>query len=277
MSGRRMVWLVALAATGVLTASCGGDSIVGDGGEEPPSVSLNVQSADFVAAAGEGAQGQAVAITNGGQGALTGLSRTIEFGSGEPAGWLTATLSGSAAPATLLLEASAASLAAGVYGATIGVSAAVAPFGPQLVAVTFTVTAPPSIALSSTTAHFEAGDDPAGLDAHVIDVTNGGTGGLAGLDVTIVYAETGGKLPPDWLVASLSQVVAPATLTLEFDGGDFPAGLHEATVTVSASGEAVTPQDIAVTLDVKKAGGYNLKENHKAERMVAPELRLRSP
>src|SRR5439155_3562155 len=49
---------------------------------------------------------QTVSITNGGGGTLSGLAvEPISYGTGQPTGWLSATLSGSTAPATLTLSA----------------------------------------------------------------------------------------------------------------------------------------------------------------------------
>jgi hypothetical protein len=86
---------------------------------------------------------QAVSVENADGGTLNGLGRS--FPDGQP-DWLTATLSGSVAPATLTVQASLFDrfghpLAAGTYASRIAVASAAASNSPQDVAVTFQVLA----------------------------------------------------------------------------------------------------------------------------------------
>src|SRR2546430_2555006 len=79
-----------------------------------------------------------VAVTSTGTGALTGLGvGTIAYGAGAT-GWLTATISGPAAPATVTLTPSNTRLAAGTYTATGPVTSSAASNRPHNVAVPFT-------------------------------------------------------------------------------------------------------------------------------------------
>ena len=87
---------------------------------------------------------QTVAITAVGIGTLSGLKASIDYASGA-AGWLTATLSDTTAPATLTLTARNAGLNAAIYRATVSITAAAAGNSPQSVAITYNLAPPPPI------------------------------------------------------------------------------------------------------------------------------------
>jgi hypothetical protein len=90
-----------------------------------------------------------VAITNAGLGSLLGLGVTgASYSQGEPTGWLSATLSQSAAPATLTLHATTGALTSGTYHARVSVTASTASNSPQGLPVTFTVGAAPLLLAS---------------------------------------------------------------------------------------------------------------------------------
>jgi hypothetical protein len=90
-----------------------------------------------------------VAITNAADGQLTGLNVSTDYGAG-PAGWLSTELSGSTAPATLMIRFDgSSSLAPGEYQATIQVSASSAPGGPVPLVVSLEVRPPPPPAAPS--------------------------------------------------------------------------------------------------------------------------------
>lgn len=83
-----------------------------------------------------------VAITNSGGGALTGLTRSIRYGAGQPTGWLSASLSGTSTPSTMTVSATPGGLAQGAYAAVIEVRGN-ASNSPRLVQVSFSVLPPP--------------------------------------------------------------------------------------------------------------------------------------
>jgi len=107
-----------------------------------PLIELTPKSLDFLGKVGESAPpAQTVSVTNGGQGTLSGLVRS--FPDGAPS-WLTATLSGATAPATLSVQVSMNDplghpLAAGTYTTRVAVTSAAAGNSPQDVAVTFRI------------------------------------------------------------------------------------------------------------------------------------------
>jgi len=114
---------------------------VGVAAAQGPKIVLTPTSAQFQAEARSGLTApQTVRITNGGSGIVAGLSQSIVYTAGQPSGWLTATLSGPSAPATLTLRANAsATLQAGTYTATVAIKALNPKGGSPNFVVTFVV------------------------------------------------------------------------------------------------------------------------------------------
>ncbi len=190
-----------------------------------------------------------VSITNAGLGTLSGLAiGAISYGAGG-SGWLTASLSGATAPATLTLTAAKGSLAAGTYTATVPVQAAGASNTPQNVTVTLTIAAAPTIVLSPAAATFTdtlLTTDPA---SQTVTVSNSG-GALADLTVGTISYGAGGS---GWLTASLGGAAAPATLTLTAAKGSLAAGTYTATVPVQSASAGNSPQNLSVTFTIAPA------------------------
>jgi hypothetical protein len=102
-----------------------------------PLIALSATAQSFTATQGIGAAAaQAVTISNGGRGSLTGLQATVSYGGG-PTNWLNASLSATTAPATLTLTPVANNIARGTYAATVQVSAASVTNSPQAVSVSY--------------------------------------------------------------------------------------------------------------------------------------------
>jgi hypothetical protein len=109
----------------------------------PPSIVLSGTSIDFrTTVAGSNPATQTVSITNGGGGTLSGLATSISYGSGQPTGWLTASLNATTAPTDLSIAARTGSLAAGTYDATVRVTSGAASNSPRTITVTFVVDPP---------------------------------------------------------------------------------------------------------------------------------------
>ena len=111
---------------------------------------------------------QALNLTNGGGGTLTGLSLgTITYGAGA-SNWISsAQLSGASAPATLTIQVTTGASAAGSYTATVPVISGVASNSPLDIAVTFDVFAvdfatnvQPIFTARCATCHFTGGQFP---------------------------------------------------------------------------------------------------------------------
>src|SRR5437762_7461251 len=67
-----------------------------------PAIGLNPTSVSFSAIQGEAnPAAQSVSVSNSGGGTLSGLGSSITYGTGQPTGWLSASLSSTTAPSTL--------------------------------------------------------------------------------------------------------------------------------------------------------------------------------
>jgi hypothetical protein len=229
-----------VTVVGALTTSCG-KSTSGPTPPPLPSIVLRASNLSFTTAqGGPNPAPQTVNVTNGGGGTLGGLAvGTISYGNGQPTGWLSANLSGSAAPATLTLNAVTGTLGVGPYTASVLITSSAANNSPQTESVTFVVSPPPLIALnpsSITVTAVQGGTNPA---PQTVNVTNGGGSTLGGLAVgTISY---GNGQPTGWLSASLSGSAAPATLTLNAVTGTLGFGPYTATVPITSSVAANSP------------------------------------
>lgn len=217
-------------------------------------IGLSPTSVGFTAVAATGNPGsQTVAISNIGGGTLSDLSTQINYTSGQPTGWLAASLSATSAPSTMTLQATTGLLLPGTYTARVEVRSSVASNSPQDVAVTFQVTAPiipPAIAVNPTSLSFNATVGGANPASKTADISNGGGSTLDDLDFNIQHpsGQSGG-----WLSASLASKTAPTQLTLAVTTGSLPAGTYNATVEVRSNSASNSPQSIAVTFTVDPA------------------------
>lgn len=85
-----------------------------------------------------------IEVSNEGEGPLTDLSTRVDYGMGQPTGWLSATLSATTAPASLRLTADKGALQVGSYDATVVVSSSVADNSPQAIDVELHVVRSPA-------------------------------------------------------------------------------------------------------------------------------------
>jgi uncharacterized membrane protein len=217
----------------------------------PPSIGLNPSSVTFNATAGgSNPASQAIAVANSGGGTLTDLSTSVTYGSGQPTGWLAATLGATSAPTNITVAATTGSLPAGTYTATVEVRSSVASNSPQTVAVTFQVAAapvPPAISLSRTSVSFAATAGGGNPSAQTVDIGNSGGGSLDDLTTSISYAS---GQPTGWLTATLASNTAPTQLTLQAVTGSLAAGTYSATVDVRSAKSSNSPRAITVTFQV---------------------------
>ncbi len=210
-----------------------------------PAIALGANTVGFSAVQNGGnPAAQAVAVTNAGGGTLTGLSVSVSYASGQPTGWLSATLGSSNAPTSITLAAATGSLAAGSYTATVRVASGVAQNSPQDITVTFTVGAAAPVIRAQPTSLTFSGTTPA---SQPVQLTNTGGGTLSGLSVSVIYP---GGQPSGWLSTSLSGTTAPATLTVSAAAGTLAAGTYTATVRITAPGAANSPLDVPVSYTV---------------------------
>ena len=210
-----------------------------------PVIAVSPASLTFTSSTTTSPPAQTVAITNTGGGSLTGLAAVVEYAGGS-SGWLTATLNTTTAPATLTVQATRGSLAAGTYTANVRLTSTVGGVAAVLVPVTYTITLAPSIALSATTRSYAAVVGNADPAAQTVTITNGGGGTLSSLSTSTAYGAGGSG----WLTASLSSTTATSTLTLTVARGALLTGTYTATVSVASPVASNSPQTITVSLSV---------------------------
>lgn len=219
--------------------------------ELPPALLLSTTQLSYVVAiTGADPVVQNIALTNGGDGALTGLSVSLAYGTDQPTGWLTIALSQSVAPAAVAVTARRGALAAGTYTATILIRSAVTADA-QSVSVSLIVQDPSKAAalqLSASTVAFTA-SSVASPVAQTVQVLNSGGGVLSGLGFSVTY----GNGATGWLSTSvLSATTAPATLTVRPITTALGVGTYTATVQVTGTG--VTTRTITVTVTIATVG-----------------------
>jgi hypothetical protein len=165
-----------------------------------------------------------VEISNGGEAALGGLQLSVVYPTGEPTGWLDATLAGTTAPTSVSVRADPSALPAGTHRADVEVVASAAVNSPQVIEVTFEVEeAFPVVSLDPQAVGFAVAEGEGVPPPQVVSVTNSGGGELTDLEASISYAE---GQPTGWLDAELGGTTAPTELTLRVD----PSGLESPAV-----------------------------------------------
>jgi hypothetical protein len=268
LTGRNVAWtslnpsIAAVDGAGSVSGAAAGTAVIRASSEGVSAdASITVTSAPLLAfspnevsftgvQSGSTPGDRTVAITNVGTGSLTGLSAAVTYGAGQPTGWLSASLSGTTAPASLILSASQTGLGPGTYTATVAVASPLAANSPATVAVTLIVTAEaqPAIGLAPTTVTFAAMAGGANPAPQAVAVTNAGSGGtLSGLSVAVTY---GLGQPAGWLGAVLSGTTAPTALTLTAVTGSLAPGSYSATVAVNSPVAANSPQQVQVSFTV---------------------------
>lgn len=221
-------------------------------GDSLPAIRLSAATVSFSAIEnGSDPPPQTIAVDNGGAGTLASLGTAVTYAANQPAGWLSASIGSTTAPAQLTLAAHVSALPPGTYDATVHVLSGVANSGPQNVTVSLTITpATAAIGLSKTTvtvSAFAGGLDPGDI---AVNISNTGTGTLTGLADTVTY---GAGQPTGWLTTSLSSVAAPATLLIHAKPISLVPGTYDATIAITAPATANSPQTIGVVFVVRPA------------------------
>ena len=215
------------------------------------SIVLSAPRIEFETQQGGGVASQNVQVTNGGSGALTDVQFTVGYDGDQP-NWLAPSLNQNTTPATLTVGTNAgivSGLGAGVYGATIVITAANATNSPVTLPVDLTISTPdPAIGLSQSSRAFAITEGGSGGASQPVTVTNVGGGTLTGLAEQVVFPSG----DPDWLRATLDRATAPATLTLTLRSAvsTLAVGVYTATVRVTSDVASNSPQNVAVQLTV---------------------------
>jgi uncharacterized protein YjdB len=211
-----------------------------------PQIAVSAASPSFGAqTSGANPAPQAISVTNGGTGTLSGLSVATSYAAGQPAGWLGVTLAATTAPTTITLAPVTGSLPTGNYNATVTVSSSLPFVAPRTIDVSFNVVAGPAIGLSATAVSPAATAFSTTPVTSTLNVTNLGTGTLDGLAQSITYGSGAG-----WLTASLGSGTAPTTLTLQASAAGLAAGTYTATVTVTSTVPGAAARTVNVTFTV---------------------------
>lgn len=213
--------------------------------QTPPSIVLSRDTVR-VSAIPNSTVDETVDITDGGTLPLTGLSTSVSLLTGQQANWLTADLSSTAAPATLMVHANTAGLPVGTYYGVIAIASSILGVSTQHVQVILTATPGPSIKLDHAIVNFGAtsGTNPA---PQTVAISNGGGGTLTDLAVgSIQYA--GGA--SGWLSAAFSSTTAPSDLTLTVTSNALANGDYTATVPITSPVASNSPDNLTVKLTV---------------------------
>ena len=215
---------VALVALAAFVAACSGsatDNSVQPVSPEPsaPAISISPTTVLFAVTMGAASPGaQTVAITNTGTGSLTGLTvGTIVYGPGQPTGWLTAALSGTTAPANVVLTATTTSLPVGTYAATVPIIANETGVtnSPQSIGVTLSVNAAASSATITLSAAGQSSVSVASPNFSASLAVQSGSQYL----IAVVNTDTSGSVTEGFTLsgafsaaASAQQVASPLAL-----------------------------------------------------------------
>jgi hypothetical protein len=139
-----------------------------------PVIALDSTSVTFAATAGTSPPTKSITLKNGGGAPFTTVALDPPaYDAGQPSGWLTATLSGTAAPYTITLSAASASIAAGTYHATVRINAAGASNSPATISVTLAIAPSFSITYGATTEKVRL-LDVGGAFAPAVSILSGG-------------------------------------------------------------------------------------------------------
>ena len=160
----------------------------------------------------------------------------VNFTATSPGNWLQVSPPSGTTPASVLVTANPAGLAAGTYGGTINVTAPGVNSAP--VAVTLTVAGPPQFTIAPSQLTFVA---PAGgaLPAAQTLTVSSASGPLA-------FTAAAGSA---WLSVSPTSGTTPATLSVSVNPAGLANGVYNGTIDITQAG-SVVPQLVMVTLQV---------------------------
>lgn len=217
-----------------------------------PAITLSSTVVNLQANTGQNPANQMVQVTNGGGGSLTGLGiGAITYEAGQPTGWLTATLSGTTAPASITLTTASATLPEGFYTATVPVQSPVASNSPLALTVNLNVGPPPVISLSLEFVAFTGWLNGALPGILGTQVTNAavGAGPLPGLSYTVTY----GPGASDWLNLEWqgNKTDAPTTLLMQPNTSSLPEGNYSVRITISTTVPGVAPDTVDVMYEMR--------------------------
>lgn len=198
---------------------------------------------------GEDADPVELVIRNNGGGTLRGISAAVDYATPGQS-WLGApTVTQENNGATIRFTPDTEDLNRGTYRATVEVESTVPNVEPLEVDVELRVASGPVIVATPSSVAFTALTGQPAPAPRVVQITNGGGGTLGNMGTSVVYSSGVG-----WLNATLSSIVAPATITLGVSTNLLAPGSYNAVVRVVAPGAENTPLEIPVSLTVGAPG-----------------------
>ena len=179
------------------------------------------------------AQSREVRVSNGGGGTLSGLTVEISGTSdSDPLSWLTATLDGTEAPATLSVTVDPTGLPEGTHEGEVRLRARSAPNSLSTLPVRLRIgVASPILEMIPEALGFASSVGEPPPSSQTVQVRNAGGGIIAGLRATVTYV---GGDTDGWLSAELNRNFTPTELRLEVDPAGLTPGAFDARVTVSS-------------------------------------------
>ncbi len=202
-----------------------------------PALALSGSSLTFTATAGAAnPAAQTIAVSNSGTGALT-------WTAGSNQTWLAVSPASGSGAATLSVQPNLTGMAPGTYTGVITVTAPGAAGSPKTVAVSLTVAALPSLAVSSSAMTFNGASGGANPAPQTASITNTGTG-------TLTWSATSNQT---WLAVTPASGSGAATLSVQPNLAGMAPGTYSGAITVTAPGAAASPKTIAVSLTVTGA------------------------
>ena len=208
-----------------------------------PVISVSSASAFFTARWSQGNPApQAINVVNTGPFTLTGLAVSVTYGA-SGAGWLSASLNTTTAPAVLTLQPVTGSLPPGPYTATVTLTSSLPGVASRSIDVTFIVEAQPIIGFSNDAPQFAAQANGVLPAAQQVTVSNVGTGTLAGLSAIVSY----GPGATGWLNIGMPGTSAPVTITMQPSTTALAVGTYSAFVIFSSTDATVRPDTVTVS------------------------------
>ncbi|HUB82135.1 MAG TPA: IPT/TIG domain-containing protein [Bryobacteraceae bacterium] len=202
-----------------------------------PALQLGSTSLDFAYTLGGSPPGsQSFTIANGGTGTLA-WSASVQ----SQATWLSLSALTGTAPSTVSVTVNPGQLTAGTYTGTVTITGTGASNSPATVSVTLVVSAAPaSLVVSPAALAFTYSSGGAVPAAQSLSIENAGGGSLNWVAATSA----------DWVAVSPASGSLPGTPSVSVTPQNLPPGTNNATITIAAADNSVTPVTIPVTVTV---------------------------
>jgi len=205
----------------------------------PPALAIAPTTLSFTAQAG-GVAPPAQSVTTSSSGVAIGYSLSAS----SSVGWLSVKPATGTTPGSIGISVNPAGLSPGTYSGTVIVDSSDASNGPLPVAVTFTVTPVPTLAVGPELLTFKAkagGAPPASQT-----ITTNSSGAALGYSVSASSDSA-------WLSVTSSTRTTPSPISVTANPAGLAAGTYTGTVTITSRDASNGPQVVAVAFTVTKA------------------------